>query len=157
MHYHQVQELSQVLPAFSDPNALNSINASQVTQFANGGGSAAQGEIQPALKEVTLFNVTESGVAKFQYFVDVKEDATPTFAHCSDIRLHVNIDGRYVGVTQWLGYEGRPLPLPLDTGIISVNGITPGKHFLVLVPQGRVGGCNSGYLYSWGGVMVIFK
>lgn len=102
-------------------------------------------------------NVNRTQRLQFQFFDDVSSDATPSIAQCADIKVLVKIDGETVGMTRWLGYEGRSPSIPLDTGIITLKDIAPGEHSLTLLPMTRLGGCNTeGWLYAWGGTLVVF-
>lgn len=69
--------------------------------------------------------------------------ASPT--HCSDMIAHVRIDGRVVG-SDLLG-PGKST---------AAYKVPPGKHTVGVQAEGVVGGCNRGFVSSWGGT-VHFK
>lgn len=152
-----VVTIEDALSALANPEQLHLFNGSQVIQFTKSGGLETDGQFQKSLAVSNLVMLGDNETPmQFVYFVDSKHDATPMFYHSSDIRMHVYIDGRDIGVTPWLGYEDRILSsLPTNTGVISITNVSPGDHLVSLIPEGRVGGSNSGYLYAWGGTLVF--
>lgn len=91
--------------------------------------------------------VETTGVLQLQYYV--------RSTHCSSIRLYILVDGSEVLVTEWLGWPGHTEYGPLDTGLLDLGPVTPGSHTLTLSPEGRVSGCNTGWLLEWGGTARI--
>lgn len=71
--------------------------------------------------------------------------------HCSDIRLHILVDERDVHVTEFIG----PISGIMTTGTLDLGPVVSGKHSLTLSPEGRVGGCNTGWFYNWFGTLVV--
>ena len=151
--------LDQAIQAMGNTNVLQTIHAQRALVFTKAGGVTSAGETQRLLSVLTNYiTVGSDNTLKFQYFVDVPSDATPSFSHCSDIRLLVLVDGHNVGSTDLLGYNGRSPALPLDTGKLAISNVQSGTHTLTLIPEGSLGGCNTlGYVYSWGGTLVIFN
>lgn len=149
--------LEDSIAALCCPASIDAIHAQKVIQFTKSGGSQSEGSSPRSLVVTNLANVNQTRTLQFQFFDDVSDDATPSVVQCADIKAVVKVDGKTVGVTRWLGYEGRSPPLPLDTGIITLQGIPEGKHSLTLIPITRLGGCNTeGWLYAWGGTLVVF-
>lgn len=152
--------LEEVLEAFSQENIRNSKGIKNVEYFTKSGGSSFLGERQPNLRVDLPINVTKAKEeVSFQYFVDAKNDLTPTTAsHCSDLRLHVYLDEKPVHMTPWMGYADREPAIPLQTEKITLHDIPVGLHDIGLVPEGRLGGCNTqGFVLSWGGTSVIYQ
>jgi len=54
----------------------------------------------------------------------------------------------------WLGNDDRDVRIPLKTNKIIIHDIPAGLHNVGLIPEGRTGGCNSGFIQSWGGTAV---
>ena len=72
---------------------------------------------------------------------------TASKKHCSSMRVRVIVDG-----------VRRPVSAPLAPGATSVTGLTslkPGKHTIAIRGIGITGGCNIGYVGSWGGTIRI--
>lgn len=69
--------------------------------------------------------------------------------HCSSIRAHISVDGTLKATTPFLGWPGGPPPL--DTGLVDLGAVSPGRHVLSIQAEGQRGGCNRGELHSWGG------
>jgi hypothetical protein len=69
-------------------------------------------------------------------------------AHCSAGRLLVELDGRLVGRMRFVaGSERATLRKRLR--------LAPGEHAFAFRFEGRLGGCNVGYVQSWGGVVSV--
>lgn len=149
--------LEDNIAALCCPASIDAIDAQKVIQFTKSGGSRSEGPSPKSLVVTNPVNVNQTRTLQFQFFDDVSNDATPSVAQCADIKAVVKVDGKTVGVTRWLGYEGRSPPIPLSTGIITLEDIPQGKHSLTLIPVTRLGGCNTeGWLYAWGGTLVVF-
>ncbi|AIF83034.1 hypothetical protein NTE_00959 [Candidatus Nitrososphaera evergladensis SR1] len=149
--------LEDSIAALCCPASIDEIHAQKVIQFTKSGGSQSEGPSPTSLAVTNTVYVNETQTLQFQFFDDVSDDATPSAFHCADIRVVVKVDGETVGVTHWLGYEGRSPPIPLSTGVITLEDISQGKHSLTLIPVTRLGGCNTeGWLYAWGGTLVVF-
>ncbi|MEO9321553.1 MAG: hypothetical protein ABI361_12880 [Nitrososphaera sp.] len=151
----------------SNIESLRSLGIAQETSFFRGDGLAADGQVQPNLRLDTVVQAGGQGnevlsagpsqSIRFTYYVDVRNDLTPDAFHCSDTRVQILVDGKEVALSHWLGYEGRNPALPLDTGIVTIGNVTSGTHLLTLIPEGRLVGCDTDYLRSWGGTLVIFN
>ena len=151
--------LRSALDAFSGESSRDDADLSSVNVFSKSGGKINAGQMQQVLKVDLPINVTDGNDdVSFQYFVEVKDDMNGLAAvHCGDIRLHVYLDSRNVFVTKWLGYDGRYPVLPLDTGRITIHDVAVGLHNIGMVPEARSGGCNAGFIQSWGRTAVVFN
>jgi hypothetical protein len=90
--------------------------------------------------------IETTGELRIQYRV------APT--HCSSVKLRLFVDGVEKAVTGFLGWYSAPPPfdvLPLETDIIDLGPVTPGKHVLDILPEGQESGCNRGSVGSWSG------
>jgi hypothetical protein len=70
---------------------------------------------------------------------------TAAKTHCSDVRIRVIIDG-----------NKRPLSKPLAAGAsadTNLSTLKRGIHTIKIRAVGVLGGCNTGYTGSWGGVV----
>lgn len=88
-------------------------------------------------------NLTTHGVLRMQYNVPA--------IHCSDIRLHILVDDQEVRVTEFIG----PVSGTMTTGSLDLGPVASGAHSLTLSPEGRIGGCNTGWLYNWFGTLIV--
>lgn len=152
--------LEEVLEAFSQENIRNSKGIKNIEYFTKSGGSSFLGERQPDLRVDLPVNITKvKKEVSFQYFVDARNDFTPTtVSHCSDVRLHVYLDEKSVHMTPWMGYADRGPAIPLQTEKITLHDVPVGLHDIGLVPEGRLGGCDTqGFVLSWGGTAVIYQ
>jgi hypothetical protein len=151
--------LEEAITAFGDESAMNSLGIQNVFVFSKSGGKASGGQLQPVLRVDLPANVSLGGKdVSFQYFVDVRNDMNKqTAAHCGDVRLHVFLDSKEIFVSSWLGYDGRNPTIPLDTAMIVLHDVPAGVHEIGLIPEARPGGCNPGFIQSWGGTAVLFK
>lgn len=89
---------------------------------------------------------TES-VLRAQYFVT---------KHCSSVRISFFVDGTLRHISGFLGWPGAPdvfAKLPLSTELLDFGPVSAGVHQLGVQAEGQVGGCNTGQLGSWGGVL----
>lgn len=73
---------------------------------------------------------------------------TASTGHCSDIRVHLFVDGVLKHTSAFLGPG-------VSTGAVDLGPVTPGAHSLGVQAEGRVGGCNFGRLGSWGGTLTV--
>ena len=75
-------------------------------------------------------------------------DFTANQNHCSDIVAHFMVDGHEVG-SRVVG--------PGQTGTVVIDPLqpVPGPHSIGVKAEGIQGGCNVGYLSSWGGNLHI--
>ena len=152
--------LADVVTANGDQATREQLGVASILSFVKGGGALEDGNLQPIPRVDSIANADrENRDISFQYFVDVREDITGSLNfHCSDVKLHVVLDGKEVYVTDWLGYQDRNPALPLQTEKITIKQLSSGDHYLTLIPEGRVGGCNTqGYVLSWGGTLAIFE
>jgi hypothetical protein len=69
---------------------------------------------------------------------------------CSDMRLHILLDGVEWETSNYFGMDSK------TTGVLDLGPVSSGKHTLKFQPEGRLGGCNTGYLESWGGPLVVY-
>jgi len=65
---------------------------------------------------------------------------------CSKIRLFVFVDDEQ---------KEETLFFDESAGWQNLGPLSPGKHTLRLVPEGRLGGCNTGRLIAWGGTLTL--
>jgi len=150
--------LDDAIDAFGNENLKNQFGINDILVFSKSGGAAADGQMQHVLRVDLPFqsNSAHDDVG-LQYFVNVRNDLDgANIFHCSDIRLHVFLDHRKVITTEWLGYDDRDPSLPKHTDIITIHDVRPGSHHISLLPESRTGGCNSGFLQSWGGTAILF-
>lgn len=119
-------------------------------KISKSGGIPQGGQFQINLAAQFELEV-ESQTLFFEYFVPVSIEP-----HCSDVKLHIFLDDIKLGETDWLGYKDRQDGLPLKTGVIAIENISPGKRMLKLIPEGRKGGCNEGYIAAWGGTIITY-
>jgi len=71
--------------------------------------------------------------------------------HCSSVRVHCFLDGARVYTSPFLGWVDGPVLGGLTTGFINLGPVAPGGHLVEIRAEGQVGGCNNGWLGSWGG------
>jgi hypothetical protein len=81
---------------------------------------------------------------RYQTPSNVWVTADPT--HCSDIIVHVRIDGREVGADR-LGAGESTLQYKVPAG----------EHSVRVQAEGVAGGCNRGFLAAWGGTIHFQK
>jgi MBG domain (YGX type)/CARDB/Bacterial TSP3 repeat len=69
---------------------------------------------------------------------------------CSPIRIHYFVDGNELpgSPTPWLPSGG-------DAGSVVAGPLRPGGHVFSIQAEGKIGGCNTGALSSWGGLFTI--
>jgi hypothetical protein len=73
---------------------------------------------------------------------------TAASAHCSAGRLLIELDGAFVGRMKFVaGSEHATLRKRLR--------LAPGEHTLAFRFEGRTGGCNVGFVASWGGEIAV--
>ena len=69
-------------------------------------------------------------------------------AHCSAGRLLIELDGALIGRMRFVaGSESATLKKRIR--------LQPGQHALAFRFEGRPGGCNTGYVASWGGDITV--
>jgi hypothetical protein len=151
--------LNEAIDAFNNEDIKDRLGLDNIQIFSKSGGSSAGGQRQAVLRVDLPEKITSTGDSiSFQYFVDTKNDMNgEMISHCGDVRLHEYLDARKVYVSKWLGYDGRTPDLPLKTEKITVHEVPTGWHDIGLIPEARSGGCNSGFIQSWGGTAVVFK
>ena len=69
-------------------------------------------------------------------------------ALCSNIRMHLLVDGNEVAVTPFVGASQ-------STGVFNLGPVSPGSHVLGFQAEGQTGGCNSGTLGGWSGTALV--
>ena len=84
--------------------------------------------------------VTTSGVLQVQY--------TASAGHCSNVRVHVLLDGTEVALSAFLAPGA-------SSSVFSLGPVSAGTHTLGLQGEGTVGGCNVGSLVNWGGTATV--
>jgi len=68
--------------------------------------------------------------------------------HCSAGRLLIDLDGQPFGKMKFvIGRERSTLR--------KRRALAPGTHTLAFRFEGRTGGCNAGYVASWGGAITV--
>ena len=151
--------LSDAIAAFGSENIREDLELQSITVFNKSGGSMDSGQKQQVLRVDLPVKVPRDGDdVNFQYFVDRKNDLNgQTAFHCGDIRVHVYLDTKKVFVSGWMGYDDRNPQLPLKTSKITIHDVPDGLHYVGLIPEARTGGCNSGFIQSWGGTVVLFE
>ncbi len=118
--------------------------------------SGGSGQISPIMAVDIAVQAGASGQIAVQYNAP-RPSIPPGGSHCSDVRVTFSVTGQAFYQSGWLGYEGRKPALPLYTDLVVVTGLTEGTHVLTVQPEGRVGGCNNGRLFSWDGTLLVFE
>jgi uncharacterized caspase-like protein len=89
------------------------------------------------------------------YTIDLLQLRFATAAGCSDVQLHVFLDGAEIYTSEFLG----PITGNTSVGWLDLGPVSPGDHTLILRPEGRVtglpGDCNSGTLGGWAGTLQV--
>jgi len=67
---------------------------------------------------------------------------------CSDVRIHLFVDGTEITVTGFVAPAG-------SSGFFNLGPVTAGSHVLGFQAEGQVGGCNVGTLASWAGTIQV--
>lgn len=89
----------------------------------------------------TRFDVTTNGLLQVEYIASSQ--------HCSDVQVQVFVDfGPNKVTTPFLSANQ-------SSGVLDLGAVSPGHHNLYVKATGRVGGCNTGYLGSWGGTLNV--
>jgi hypothetical protein len=71
---------------------------------------------------------------------------------CSDIFLHILLDGEEIYTTDAVGpVSGNDTTYWVDLSFAAYEG----EHTLTLSPEGILGGCNTGTLGGWGGTLTV--
>jgi hypothetical protein len=83
----------------------------------------------------------------FETAGDLRMNFLFTNKACSELRLSIFLDGKLLKQTGFFDEK---------TGILDLGPVSSGKHTLKLSPKGRVGGCNTGHLESWGGTLIFY-
>ena len=84
--------------------------------------------------------ITTSGVLQVQY--------TASPGHCSNVRVHVLLDGTEVALSAFLAPGA-------SSSVFNLGPVSPGTHTLGLQGEGTIGGCNTGNLANWGGTAAV--
>jgi hypothetical protein len=85
-------------------------------------------------------NTSTAGLLLVQY--------NASAGHCSDVRVHILVDGTERALSAFLA-PGQ------SSGFLNVGPVAPGAHVVALQAEGRVGGCNAGFLLNWGGTAQV--
>ena len=75
-------------------------------------------------------------------------DFTASPSHCSDIIVHILVDG----VEKFVS---GPLAPGVGTGVENLGPVSSGGHTVGIQAEGVIGGCNTGVIASWGGTLDI--
>ncbi len=84
---------------------------------------------------------------------------------CSSIRVEFRLNGVSKGRSDFLGWSlaGHPPPDPsqgqpteTETDVFDLGPVAPGSHTIDVYAQGQPGGCNSGTLGVWSGVLRVW-
>jgi len=67
--------------------------------------------------------------------------------HCSDVRVYFSVDGGGEHISSFVSKN--------NTTASYAFAVAAGGHTLKLRAEGRRGGCNTGYLLSWGGTLHV--
>ena len=74
---------------------------------------------------------------------------------CSDVRLHIYLDGSQLEVTEYYG----PISGVTTSGWLDFSPVPGGAHTLVLKPEGHMSGqpgdCSHGTLGGWAGTLGV--
>lgn len=127
------------LRAASNPMALTvarPLESTKEYRLGKGGGTPDT-QHSPQLDEVVDFDA--GGNVKMEFRLDNKA--------CSKIRLNLSLDGRPLKQTDF--FDER-------SGTLDLGQVSFGRHSLKLSPEGTKGGCNNGYLQSWGGTLTLY-
>jgi len=100
--------------------------------------SDGAGQLSSGIYTITVHT---SGVLQASY--------TAPREHCSSVRMHFLVDGIARGVSDAV-MPGR------DTGYVELGPVKPGEHQISLQAEGIPGGCNAGFLTSWGGSVMVY-
>ena len=149
--------LDEVIRAFNNETLRNELDISDITVFVKSGGIKSDGQNQDVLRvNLPVKTPGADRDVSFQYFVDIQNDLTGSNSfHCGDIRFHVFLNGKESYTSEWMGFEDRHPSLPLNTQQITIHRVQGNLNEITLIPEGRLGGCNPGYLQSWGGTVVL--
>jgi hypothetical protein len=72
---------------------------------------------------------------------------TTASGHCSDARITISVDEKSPHTSAFLGRN-------TSTPAFSF-AVTAGRHLVRVGAEGRVGGCNKGFLAQWGGTLQV--
>ena len=136
----------RVLPYSNEKTGLLYLDEFQISRALPAGPDGEQ--MPEELKFTFKFEVPETiSILRFHYIVP---------AHCSDILLHIFLDGEKKAESPWLG----PIDAKKFDFFMQFTNISAGAHKLTLQPEGRRGinerGCNRGCLGRWGGTVIIY-
>ena len=87
--------------------------------------------------------------------IDLLQLRFETAGGCSDVRLHIFLDGSEIYTSNFLG----PISGDTSTAWLNLGPVSPGSHTLILQPEGRStgqpGDCNTGTLGGWAGTLQV--
>jgi hypothetical protein len=95
----------------------------------------------------------EFASSRYEFAVDtsgtleVRYGAPPE--HCASLRLHLFLDNRKAADT-------APIAPGRQTDYINLGPVPPGRHTVSLQAEGIEGGCNTGRVTAWGGVVTVW-
>lgn len=96
--------------------------------------------------EVPFNNPYNKGILEVEYEVPD--------SHCGPIQVTLDLDGRNIGRSRYLGWNDNPEFGPLSKKFDHSN-VSKGSHKLELFGNGIKGGCNDGRLSSFGGNLKV--
>jgi hypothetical protein len=100
--------------------------------------STGSGELSTGIYSIV---VDTSGVLEVGYLAPR--------SHCSSLRMHFLLDGVQKAVSDEVA-PGHA------TGYVNLGPVEPGQHLVALQAEGIEGGCNVGYVSSWGGSATVW-
>jgi hypothetical protein len=140
------EKVERMLPYSNQKTGLLYLDEFQISRPVPPGGD---GDQMPEELRVTFeIEVPETmSILRFHYIVP---------RHCSDIRLHIFLDGEKKAKSPWLG----PIDAKKFDFFMKFTNISAGTHTLTLQPEGMEGingrGCNKGCLGRWGGTVIVY-
>ena len=96
--------------------------------------------------EVPFNNPYNKGILEIEYEVPD--------SHCGPIQVTLDLDGRNIGQSTFLGWNANPNYGPLSKKFYRSN-VNKGSHTLELFGNGYQAGCNKGELNSFGGNLKV--
>ncbi len=116
----------------SEPAQSSFVTIAPFSVTSNGKGELSSNDYR--------ISIDSSGILKIKYIAPQ--------SHCSDIRIHIGVDGAEKSVSD-------PVRPGDTTGYVDVGPVAPGGHIVSLRGEGVLGGCNTGTVTSWGGSAII--
>jgi hypothetical protein len=133
--------LAMVLVALAAPVLVAPLP--KVTVSTGAFGVNCTGQVQLCDPPATLFignAATKTRISKIVY--------TASAGHCSDGRLHVSVDGAEKGRMRFIARNEQAV-------FRKRLKLQPGQHRLDFRFEGKISGCNTGFVSGWGGEIVV--